>query len=352
MAPNTCTSYLPPEIIENILLRSSVKPLLRFKSVSKSWNTLISDPIFVRNHHNQSKKSSSDNLFLCHDYYTLSYSNLYSVVKLEDRKLQTLQVFECSYRWEDYVCSCDGVILLATGCDTYRRFTLWNPSTRTRTELCHPRRRIEASYGLSRDPTTGDFKVVVVGWRDSYSVYSCNNKSWMIFNKEHETPPRTGPSSCYRSFPEVCVDGVSYWVWRNTSHIVYHDPRDDKLKILQKPENVDDNETIYLVGLRGSLCMYCKGRDEHTVDFWTKEKGIDNNSWNELMTVENVCMRIWNFQPLCFVEDKIVIQDRRRDKLLAYIPCEKRFEEFEGDAQPFDRVRLPIPYTESLVFPG
>ncbi|EYU40622.1 hypothetical protein MIMGU_mgv1a023628mg, partial [Erythranthe guttata] len=297
MAPNTCTSYLPPEIIENILLRSSVKPLLRFKSVSKSWNTLISDPIFVRNHHNQSKKSSSDNLFLCHDYYTLSYSNLYSVVKLEDRKLQTLQVFECSYRWEDYVCSCDGVILLATGCDTYRRFTLWNPSTRTRTELCHPRRRIEASYGLSRDPTTGDFKVVVVGWRDSYSVYSCNNKSWMIFNKEHETPPRTGPSSCYRSFPEVCVDGVSYWVWRNTSHI---------------------------------------------------EKGIDNNSWNELMTVENVCMRIWNFQPLCFVEDKIVIQDRRRDKLLAYIPCEKRFEEFEGDAQPFDRVRLPIPYTESL----
>ncbi|GAU43016.1 hypothetical protein TSUD_28350 [Trifolium subterraneum] len=41
---------LPEELIANILVRLPVRSLLQFKSVSKSWKTLISDPHFANTH--------------------------------------------------------------------------------------------------------------------------------------------------------------------------------------------------------------------------------------------------------------------------------------------------------------
>jgi hypothetical protein len=38
---------LPPEIIHGIISRLPVKPLCRFKCVSKPWRSLISDPDFI-----------------------------------------------------------------------------------------------------------------------------------------------------------------------------------------------------------------------------------------------------------------------------------------------------------------
>ncbi|KAL0001070.1 hypothetical protein SO802_014851 [Lithocarpus litseifolius] len=43
-------SNLPPELIADILPRLPVKSLTRFKGVSKSWATRISDPDFVKTH--------------------------------------------------------------------------------------------------------------------------------------------------------------------------------------------------------------------------------------------------------------------------------------------------------------
>jgi len=40
--------YLPDELITQILLRLPVKSLIRFKSVSKSWCSLISNPSFAK----------------------------------------------------------------------------------------------------------------------------------------------------------------------------------------------------------------------------------------------------------------------------------------------------------------
>ncbi|KAK3016185.1 hypothetical protein RJ639_007025 [Escallonia herrerae] len=41
---------LPDDIAVNVLLILPVKSLLRFKCVSKSWRSLITDPLFVKQH--------------------------------------------------------------------------------------------------------------------------------------------------------------------------------------------------------------------------------------------------------------------------------------------------------------
>ncbi|EYU40744.1 hypothetical protein MIMGU_mgv1a0188462mg, partial [Erythranthe guttata] len=244
-------SHVPPEIIEIILSKLSVKSLHRFKS---SWNTIITDPIFIQNHIQKSKHSNSHNLFLSR--VRSSSPIRFSVVKFDDKKFQTLPVvIEAPFGCGLVLCFCDGILLLTN--HSYQRLVLWNPSTRTAEKLWHRNSCSKASFGLCRDPNTDDFKVVVADWYH-YSVYSCKNKSWIMLTKNYEIES-TGLGLMNRNPKGLCVNGASYWVWsfENATKIMYYDPRDDKFKMLDKPKKIDDRKLIFLVNLRGSLCLYC-----------------------------------------------------------------------------------------------
>ncbi|XP_012843126.1 PREDICTED: probable F-box protein At5g47300 [Erythranthe guttata] len=343
-------SDLPPEIIEFILSKLSVKSLLRFKSVSKSWSTMISDPVFVQNQIQKSKESNSHKLFLSGSI--TSSSIRFSAFKLEDNKFQTLPVVtEAPFGCISVLCFCDDILLLIDS--THQRLVLWNPSTRTAEKLWHKKSCRYAAFGLCRDPNTGDFKVVVVA-PYYYSVYSCTNKSWITMTKEYEI--ENAGLGLKDSHPRgVCVNGASYWVWsfEYVTRIMYYDPRDDKLKMMDTPENTDDTRFIFLVNLRGSLCVYCdfRGLDKNTIRIWEKENGIDNNSWKELISVKYDRVSMYSvLQPLCFIQNKIVFR-KDCEKLVIYNPCEKRFEEFDKDSQLLDVAAVPIQYVESLYFP-
>ncbi|XP_012833499.1 PREDICTED: uncharacterized protein LOC105954376 [Erythranthe guttata] len=242
------------------------------------------------------------------------------------------------------VCSCDGVLLVA---DYFkRRYVLSNPSTRAEIKLRFPYKFSNNSifHGLCRDPTNGNFKVVILTPK-YYAVYSCTNNSW--------TDKKEYPSNGRLLFNkrEVIVNGSTYWIWRrdnNVEEILYIDPRDDMFKFIKTPKNVEHGKRIYVVSLKGFLCMYCYGRDETEVRIWIKGKGLDNNSWNELMTVENVRASIDTFRPLCFLENKIVIRVEVKE-IAVYDPCEKTFEVL-NECRYFHDFGL-IPYTESLFFP-
>ncbi|EYU32638.1 hypothetical protein MIMGU_mgv1a025657mg [Erythranthe guttata] len=347
MAVEENNSVLPPEIIEFILSKSTSKSLHLFKTVSKSWNILISDPVFRRSHLHQSRYSKSRNLFL-RSFDSNNSHACFSLVKFEDRKFHTVQQqLKVPDNFTKILCFCDGVLVLSKSDSLYDRFMFWNPSTQK--IYISPLKKFKpaCSYGLCHDPTIGGFKFIIV-YGMLYFVISCNGKRWTLTRKIMEHNMHGEMSS------PVSVEGVVYWVkWHLDSRIIryritYFDPKDDKFKILQKPENVVETTKFYLVDLRGRLCLYCNGpgNNMYTVKIWMKGKGRGNSSWNELVTIENVETPIWWFKPLGIVENKILIRLASVAKTLLYNPFEKTFEQVED--LTFTEL---VPYMESLFFP-
>ncbi|EYU32684.1 hypothetical protein MIMGU_mgv1a023499mg, partial [Erythranthe guttata] len=251
------STNIPPEIIEIILLKlSSVKSVLRFKTVCKSWNTIISDPVFVRNH----LENSPNNLFLSKQRPRIEGG--YPLFKLEGRKFHAADAVPIpsttnsnSIPYETVLCECNGVLLLGSSRFDYsEKHVLWNPSTRREIYFECPyaySRTCTQNRGICYDRLTDDIKVVWITDKH-YAIYSCKNNSW--------SEKKLGIE--YRGFFEgIFVDGATYWVLRDdkyTIQIVYFDPRTDELKGLQKPEqlNSDCDLTISVACLRENMCLY------------------------------------------------------------------------------------------------
>ncbi|KAL3632683.1 hypothetical protein CASFOL_025667 [Castilleja foliolosa] len=340
----TSPNILGDDIMQVILSRLPVKSLVRFRAVSKSWNTIISNPRFASLHFEQSKVSS-DILFVQRIDHN---KNVFYPVRFENRKLHfEASRLEVNTRWGCKIavsCTCEGVVLLTD--DSNARYTLWNPSTQTKTEfLCPYTFQHSTRNWLCYDPITDDFKVVVVSW-GSYTVYSCKNKSWSPKGKRVPYCLRGRSTSSLG----VSADGAVYWV-ADSKNITWFDPRDDEFKTLQKPEYVKDKDGFNLVCLRGRLCLYCNVRDQETaVKIWKKDKGLDASCWEELVKIEiknEKQMPIVSFKPLCLVENnnKILIRVEGA-RYGVYSPCEKTFEELSEDCS-FDSL---VPFEQSLYF--
>ncbi|EYU40592.1 hypothetical protein MIMGU_mgv1a023062mg, partial [Erythranthe guttata] len=189
------TPVLPQEIIQIILSNLPPNSLLRFKTVSKSWYTIISDPLFIQTH-------------LCS---SLSESN--SFAKSQDPESQPVKLLEGPCGEYDVMSFCGCVLLLVeANISLKKRLVLWDPCTRTETyvwspDICSGRQ----SYGLCYDRTSRNFKVVALSLEtERYVVYSSRNRSW---TKRHGFPGSGKPDT---SAPGVYVNGAIYWVWRRS----------------------------------------------------------------------------------------------------------------------------------------
>ncbi|KAF7150417.1 hypothetical protein RHSIM_Rhsim02G0055100 [Rhododendron simsii] len=123
---------LPFEIIVEILLRLSVKSLLRFRCVTKLWRSLISQTEFAKTH----LRLASVNTDYTHhrlilqglcSYDDFKSCSLYSVL---NEKSDTAVEVDCplkiTYSPVMVVGSCDGLVCIAVDLKVF----IWNPSTR------------------------------------------------------------------------------------------------------------------------------------------------------------------------------------------------------------------------------
>ncbi|XP_042030905.1 F-box/kelch-repeat protein At3g06240-like [Salvia splendens] len=177
--------FLPEEIVREILCRLPPKALLRFRSVSRSWRSLIDSKQFTQLHLQQSLRSSR-NLTLLVDSSPFYYVDLDSFKQLQvgDARIEAFSVTG----------SCDGLVLLIpTSGDIF----LWNPAIRKQIKLAAqpviPARFFRSEYGqsafaLGYDSKHDDYKVVRVcqaandingaAFTTETTIYSLKSNSW------------------------------------------------------------------------------------------------------------------------------------------------------------------------------
>nr|XP_017240180.1 PREDICTED: F-box protein At5g49610-like [Daucus carota subsp. sativus] len=156
--------HFPQELIFEILSYLPVISLLRFRSVCKSWLSIISDQQFIDTHLTNSQKKPAtlvlDNAF----------DNVYVDTREESVRLHVPTQRNGRARW---MCSCNGIVCLT---EQYGNVMyLWNPWTNQLSKLCDPKGRgdwDESAFVFVYDFTCMDELISFDLEKEVFGVYS------------------------------------------------------------------------------------------------------------------------------------------------------------------------------------
>ncbi|KAH6804189.1 hypothetical protein C2S51_032436 [Perilla frutescens var. frutescens] len=300
---------LPQEIITEVLLRLPVKSLLRFKSVSKEWLSLISSSNFVMAHLKISTKNNAyihDKLIFGSktfymDLYTCSISSLmmgsvpnpiYPVTD-ENSPFDLVWCDNLSFEPGDslwLVGSCNGLVCVAVDASS---IILWNPTIRKSKLIPDSGTDMDfeyfsITYAFGYDELHDDYKVVEFFgaaretgvYETELKVYSMRTNSWKVLSNWPGRDTFGGPGKFLNGAIHwsVCdFDRADNWV------IVSHDLSTDTFTQLPVPmfDYNDARVEVHIVG--GCLAVHC----EHNVhmDVWVMKEYGKRESWTKVVRI-------------------------------------------------------------------
>ncbi|KAB1224902.1 hypothetical protein CJ030_MR1G008824 [Morella rubra] len=165
--PQIPRSHFPDDVILKILARLSVKSLLRFRCICKSWNSNITNPYFIATHLKQSKDRLLYTAFLKEQYCLGVCDEGYNKI------LEIGNSFPFSSGFIQLAGSRNGLLcLVVRDCVGYSYWRpeadmvyLWNYSTRKLKTLPSTCLRLSGrfkrnSYGFAYDSENDDYKIV------------------------------------------------------------------------------------------------------------------------------------------------------------------------------------------------
>ncbi|KAL3507554.1 hypothetical protein ACH5RR_032939 [Cinchona calisaya] len=242
--------FIPNDLIIDILSRLPVKTLVRFKSVCKSWQALISDLKF-------SFPTKGRIHAMCFTKASLMDGTFYSLDNEFVVEELPSPVGPISGDEFQLLGSCNGMLLFwSSGC-TY----IWNPTTRWCRELSQLNGLLSSplhniSSGLCYDKSTDDYKAVII---DTRLVYMASLRARKIKIIDNNFPYRV--PSIQITTSGILVNDHLHWVvyegsLENWQLIVYFDERTNVFNQLPMPETVENYELIFGLGvLDGCLSM-------------------------------------------------------------------------------------------------
>ncbi|CAN0922544.1 F-box/kelch-repeat protein At3g06240, partial [Linum grandiflorum] len=224
---------LPEEIVLDILTRLPVKSILRFKSVSKNWYTLLTDPHFTAAHLRRHSSPSTNSLLivrhgsahgeLATSVFDVNLATLHRNLPVPENRLDD--------RSASIIGSCNGLLCIEFSPDN---ILFWNPATKLsrqlpsfnlRSQFTHLTTRfvsIGERNGFGFNPETEDYKLVKFAmfyykdwrtedqtiWDDVLEVkaivFSWKTWSWKVLKHAHI------PAATYDN--QVAANGHVYWV--------------------------------------------------------------------------------------------------------------------------------------------
>lgn len=285
---SSSVSYIPEEILFNILARLPVKSLIRFRCVSKSWRDLIGSPSFVSTHLNRNvtklahtylialQRSKVDPV-LCHSLFSTETFEEY--LKLR-HPLWTKEQFRIYGSSNGLVCISDRILRPNSP------ICIWNPCIRKFRTL--PESRLDgrySSYDISLSfgyhPELNDYKVVTMGWFVRFvikvQVYSLSTGAWKVIEV---IPPwlKFNPDWC-----QGCAfsSGVAYWLFRKSKkfRFVSFATDTEEFEELMVPDTISTEGSPYVEVYNDLICLsysYLQGPDiqklQKRIDLWVLQE--------------------------------------------------------------------------------
>uniref|UniRef100_A0A7N2R2N3 F-box domain-containing protein n=2 Tax=Quercus lobata TaxID=97700 RepID=A0A7N2R2N3_QUELO len=301
------SDYLPDEVVLKILHRLPVKSLIRFRCVSKSWNSLITTPSFI-NSHLSYNSSNSDKLIVRHgvgkpylEHYKLIEDNNDS----SSVQIQHIDFPLASSRFR-LIGSVNGLLCL---CEL-ERYVLWNPSIRKFITLPNPcitvksHGEIDHRSAFGFDPRTNDYKVVRIVFQDGtktseaakipvVEIYSLNEGSWRITSAGNSFSP--GFMFNDAGQPSASLNGAVHFVGIDRDDnfcplVLSFDLGDEVFRIIPVPNGAFRPTGYVLTSvIGGSLSLLCHDSLKDTkqcCSIWVmKEYGVVD-SWTKQLTFD------------------------------------------------------------------
>ncbi|XP_060193500.1 F-box/kelch-repeat protein At3g23880-like isoform X1 [Lycium barbarum] len=299
-------THFQEEILADILNRLPVRSLLRFKCVSKLWETLISEPYFKMTHLNHAKneQNSQKLLIRCleNDLYSMYCVPLSSSVQpVENVRKLDFSVISRPYNCAIRGC-CDGLVVIHVNDNIDGRRTihlLWNPSTGESILLPNPElpKREESRLGLGYDSTSGGYKILKIHTNIDRpgEILALKSSSWRNIDKH----PRgiCNEIEAMQSLP--IVNEAFHWIGIFGSHsvvsrnylVVSFSISSEVYGEIPLPEQILCSKAKIIIGvsvLEGMLCVYSNSylQRKAALKLWVlKDYGV-KESWTTLLTIE------------------------------------------------------------------
>ncbi|RHN79377.1 putative F-box domain, galactose oxidase/kelch, beta-propeller, F-box associated interaction [Medicago truncatula] len=410
MAEVDAPPYLPDELITKILVRLPVKSLIRFKSVCKSWFSLISDNHFANSHFQVTAATHTLRiLFLTAtpEFRYIAVDSLFTDDYNEPVPLNPnfpLPEFEFDL---EIKASCRGFIYVHTCSEAY----IWNPSTGFLRQIPFPPNVSNLIfYGFGYDESTDDYLVVSVylviimnlgfiyvhtcseayiwnpstgflrqipfppnvsnlifygfGYDEStydYLVVSVSYVYLGIFslraNAWNEIVSPTHLPFCSKSSPfvyplvESVFNGAIHWLAFNyDTHeylVVAFELVERKLVEIPLPDDFDHGYTVCgLWVCRGFLSLWVMV-DEDTVDIWVMKEYKVQSSWTKTLVLTTYDT-IHNVSLVCCTTSGDIVGTDSRTGLVRYDEEGEFLEHTYYCKDSRNGFRLAM-YTESLL---
>ncbi|XP_058768910.1 F-box/kelch-repeat protein At3g23880-like [Vicia villosa] len=189
--------FLPEELVAEVLSYLPAKSLTQLRCVSKSWNTLISDPQFIKLHLQRSKKNRNLTQILCMSLgsYILPFP-LNTLLNNPSIINSTKDYFPYNpkYRYI-FVGSCNGLFcfVLTLYKITYPEntwFQLWNPATNTLSKI-YTMPNFDyfrfSGFSFGYDNSADTYKFVYFR-PNKLEIFSFGSNVWKIIQLPHTVP--------------------------------------------------------------------------------------------------------------------------------------------------------------------
>ncbi|XP_065880094.1 putative F-box protein At1g47790 isoform X2 [Euphorbia lathyris] len=291
----------PEDIVIEILLKLPVKSLLRFKTVRKSWYSIIDCTKFIKKHLNlaHAARYNQHKNFLglvvpdkYASYPCVSYKEDSDGIihvkefdfpcKLFDDHEKELPVKFCN--------SCDGLICIAFVEDN--RILIWNPFLPTEYKIIQSQRISKfRAVAMGYDPTSDDYKIVEVpGFsdidEDHFFVEICSLKSSSWRSQKISKRNLIGYCTGRLIYAKNGLHWRCYVEDERLDSIIYFDLAEESLDYVNLPSKSLTRSV--LINYKDSIALGGKN-SEGQQELWVlKDYSGMKSSWNKIYRVINI----------------------------------------------------------------